>query len=100
MSKIILNTPTHQIRIPDEATTGPSPIRVITTQSWYRRLTKPERVALRTSVLDEVADLREDLQRSRTVNLDGTLEQQLQDTGVIPQARIDELLVDGTEAET
>lgn len=75
-------------------------IRIITTQAFFRRLTKNERSVLRASVLDEVADLREDLQRSDTIDLDDILEQQLIDTTLISQIRIDELLADGTEIET
>ena len=74
-------------------------IRVITTQSFFRRLTFNERKVLRTSALDAVADLREDLQRSNFVDLDGVLEQQLLDVTLLPQTRIDELLVDGTPEE-
>ena len=74
-------------------------IRKITTQAFFRRMTKNERAVLRSSVLDEVADLREDLQRSTTVDLDGTIEQQLLDTTLVTQPRIDQLLVDGTPEE-
>ena len=78
----------------------PPPIRTITTQAFFRRMTKLERKTLRTSIDDEVADLREDLQRSRIVDLDGVIEQQLVDTGLLDQTRIDELLFDGNEGET
>ncbi len=100
MSKLILDTPTHQIRVPDDAVIGQAPIRVITTQAFFRRMTPAERKVLRTSAIDEVKDLREDLQRSAAVDLDGTIEQQLLDTTLVSQARIDELLVDGVQAET
>lgn len=75
------------------------PIRKITTQAFYRRMTPAERNAIRTNLSDPVQDLRDDLSRSPAVNLDGTIEQQLLDTGGFTQTRIDELLIDGTEAE-
>ena len=75
------------------------PIRVITTQAFYRRMTEAERHAVRTNMSDPVQDLREDLQRSPVVDLDGAIEQMLLDTGGFTQVRIDELLIDGTEAE-
>ena len=77
----------------------PLPIRKITTKAFFRRLTPAERSVLRNSVLDTVADLREDLQRSFTVELDSILEQQLLDTTLLNQTRIDELLVDGAPEE-
>lgn len=76
-----------------------SVIRTITMQAFFRRLTKNERSVLRASTLDEVADLREDLQRSVTVDLDGTIEQQLLDTTLLSQTRISQLLIDGEEHE-
>lgn len=76
-----------------------TPIRTITTQAFFRRLTKNERAVLRSSALNEVADLREDLQRSVTVDLDGTIEQQLTATELLTQTRIDTLLADGTVEE-
>ena len=75
------------------------PIRKITTQAFYRRMTPAERNAVRTNMSDPVQDLREDLQRSPVVDLDGAIEAQLQATGGFTQTRIDELLIDGTEAE-
>ncbi len=77
----------------------PPPIRQITTQAFYRRLTPVERKALRTGTSDEVADFRDDLQRSPFVNLDGQIASQLQSVGTQPP-RIVELLIDGVEAET
>lgn len=83
--------------------TGPPepdpPIRVITTQAFYRRLTVNERNALRTGTTDVIADMREDLLRSTFVNLDGAIEAQLLSVGT-QQPRVDALLVNGTEAET
>ncbi len=77
-----------------------SPIRIITTQAWYRRLTVTERKALREGATDAIADFRDDLMRSIYVNLDGMIEAQLLAIGSITQTRIDELLVDGIETET
>lgn len=75
-------------------------VKKITTKAFYRRLTFQERKVLRISTLDEVIDLREDLQRGRFVKLDANLEQQLLDTALLSQTRIDELLVAGTRDET
>ena len=99
MSQIILDTPTHQIRTADGATIGQGSIRKITTQAFYRRLTVTERNALRTGTTDEIADMRDDLQRSPFLDLDGAIEAQLLSVGV-NQTRVDQLLVDGTQAET
>ncbi len=76
------------------------PIRVITVRAFYFRLSVAERQGLRTSVVEEVADLREDLMRLSNVDLDGIIEAQLQATNLLTQIRINELLVDGTGAET
>lgn len=73
-------------------------IRIITTQAFYRRMTQGERTSMRASSPD-VADLREDLERSPSVDLDGTIEAQLLAVGGFDQTRVDELLVNGTEAE-
>ena len=75
------------------------PIRKITTQAFYRRLEVNERKALREGTSDEIGDMRDDLQRSPIVNLDGTIEAQLLSVGT-SQIRVDELLVDGTQVET
>lgn len=99
--KLVIDTPTHTMSIPDDAIFGGAiAIRTITTQAFFRRLTFPERKVLRNSTKDAVADLREDLQRSSFVDLDGILEQQLLDTTLLQQSRIDALLVDGTNEET
>ena len=75
-------------------------IRVISTRAFYRRMTTSERQVLRGASGD-VADLRDDLQRTNSVDLDGDIEQQLLAVGgVFSQVRITALLVDGTEAET
>lgn len=97
--KILLDTPTHKISVPDGVTVGPASIRRITTKAFFRRLTFQERKVLRLSQLDAVADLREDLQRGTFVELDSVLEQQLLDTTLIQQSRVDALLVDGTPEE-
>lgn len=74
-------------------------IRVIATKSWYRRLTQAERINLRTTGNEDINDLREDLQRAPTVDMDDPeLLVSLQTIGV-PAPRITELLADGTEAE-
>ena len=75
------------------------PIRKITTQAFFRRLSFPERKTLRNSTKDTVIDLREDLQRSPTVDLDGTIERQLLDTALLSPDRIAVLLADGTTEE-
>jgi hypothetical protein len=96
--KLILDTPTHKIEIPDGATVRQLTIRRITTKAFFRRLKFGERKVLRNSTLDAVVDLREDLQRSLYIDLDDVLSRLL-DTGLLDQSRIDELLVDGTAAE-
>lgn len=92
----------RQVRFPEgvDFSTIPGRIRVIITQAFFRRMNSAERNAIRTNTSDPVQDLREDLQRSPIVNLDGAIEQQLLDTGGFSQTRIDELLVDGTAEET
>lgn len=76
------------------------PIRTITTQAFYRRMTPAERNSVRQSNNGDVQDMREDLERSPRVNLDGAIEQQLLSTPFFDQTRTTELLIDGTEAET
>ncbi len=99
--KTLLDTPTHKIEVPDGVIINPPVlIRAITVKAFFRRLTFQERKVLRLSVKDEVVDLREDLQRSEFVALDSILEQQLLDTTLLSQNRIDKLLVDGTPEET
>jgi len=99
MSQIIMQTATHQIRTADGAVVGPGPIRRITTQAFYRRMTIAERRALRASITDEVKDLLDDLARLPAIDLDGSIEQQLIDTNEFTVRRVDELLVDGTAEE-
>lgn len=92
----LLDTKTHIIEVPEGAIVNPHiPIRIITTQAFFRRMTSSERAVIRDSLKDSVADLRDDLQRSDLVDLDGILRQQLIDTTVLSTLRIDELLVDG-----
>ncbi len=69
-----------------------SKVTEITVKAFFKRLSFVERKVLRNSTMDEVIDLREDLQRDRVVKLDAELEQQLLDTGLWTQERIDELL--------
>ena len=82
---------------PDD--TAVEPIRKITTQAFYRRLEVGERNALRNGTTDEIEDMRNDLARSPFLDLDGAIEAQLLSVGT-NQTRVDELLVDGTDAET
>jgi len=74
-------------------------IRKITAQAFYRRLTTTERSLLRLGTSTEISDMRDDLQRSPFLNLDGAIEAQLLAVGT-SQTRTDELLVDGTSEET
>lgn len=74
--------------------------RTITTQAFFRRFTRAERAQLRKSVRDEVADLRDDLERGSSVRLDENLRQRLLDMSLLTDVRVDELMADGTEAET
>jgi hypothetical protein len=85
---------------PGTTTAGvPQGIRIIATKSWYRRLTQAERINLRTTDNEDINDLREDLQRAPTVDMDDPeLLASLQIIGV-PAPRITELLADGTEEE-
>lgn len=76
------------------------PIRQITTQAFYRRMSKAERNSVRSSNDDDVKDLREDLGRSPVVNLDRAISQQLLSTPIFDQLRTTELLVNGTPEET
>lgn len=64
----------------------------ISVKNFFRLMTPTERRMLRRSNTDEVLDLIEDLQRSPEVVLDAVLEQQILDTGIFTQDRIDELL--------
>ncbi len=99
--KILLDTPTHRIEVPDDAIIHNTlVIRIITTQAFYRRLTPSERTLLRRSQQETVADLREDLQLGRVVYLDEIIRDQLIATDLFSSERIDELLVDGVEDET
>ena len=82
----------------DSARTPP-PIRVIATKAFYRRMTQVERTTLRGTADENINDLRDDLQRSPTVDLDDPeLLSMLQGTP-LTNGRITELLADGTEDE-
>ena len=98
----IFETPTHKVEIADGASVMKvlEAIRIITVKAFFRRLTFQERKILRLSAADTVVDLREDLQRSTHVDLDDTIEQQLLDTTLLSQSRIDALLIDGTAEES
>lgn len=97
MSQIIFDSGTHQIRTADGATVGPIPIRRITTQAFFRRLNSAERAAMRNSAADAIIDIREDLQRSDTVNLD-RVGQRMTNAG-LSAARVVAITVDGTPEE-
>lgn len=97
MSTIILDTPTHQIRTADGATVGPAVIRRITTQAFFRRLSSSERATLRNQTADAIVDIREDLQRGSTVNLD-RVGQRMTNAG-LSAARVAAITVDGTSEE-
>jgi hypothetical protein len=85
--------------LPAAAAVPIPPIRIIAAKSWYRRLTQAERTNLRTTDNEDINDLREDLQRAPTVDMDDPeLLASLQTIGV-PAPRITELLADGTEEE-
>ncbi len=94
----LLDTKTHTIVVPDDAVISHPPIRKITTQAFYRRLTTAERNALRSNQ-GNIADLRDDLGRSNTVDLDGIIQEQLADVGLFNPDRIAELLVSGSVVE-
>lgn len=76
-----------------------APIRVISTKAFYRRMTQVERTTLRGTADDDINDLREDLQRSPTVDLDDPELLTMLQATPLSQARIDVLLEDGTEDE-
>ena len=88
--------------VPEEPEVIPS-IRKITKRSFMQRFTQPERTAVRNSPDDIVIDVYEDLSFASNVDLD------LEDIenallyfvalGILVEARVAEILVDGTEAE-
>jgi len=79
----------------DDGTPQEAPaIRTITTQRFFRRLTRSERSVLREGASDILKDIKEDLGRSPTVDLDGYIKQQLKDLG-LSVSRREELLRDG-----
>lgn len=77
----------------------PPKIRVIATKAFYRRMTQAERTTLRGTADDNINDLREDLQRSPTVDLDDPELLSMLQATPLSGARITELLADGTEDE-
>lgn len=85
----------NSTRVTKVATFG----RAITVRAFYKRLTFNERKVLRNSAIDEVVDLREELMHSKRVRLTPGFAQQLLDTGLLSQARVDELLVPATTQE-
>lgn len=90
--QLILDTPTHKIEIPDGATVT-TVNRLISTKDFYRRLTQSERVQLRTSMQDDVADLRDDLTREVMVDLsDPETIRLITDSGIFVGNRLNEVL--------
>ena len=76
---------------------------VITKRSFMQRFTQPERTVIRKSTDDIVIDVHEDLKIASNVDL--SLEDirnalnYFVSIGILEAPRVDELLVDGTEAE-
>lgn len=79
--------------------TAPPAIRVIATKAFYRRMTQAERTTLRGTADENINDLREDLQRAPTVDLDDPELLSMLQATPLSGARITELLADGTEDE-
>lgn len=77
----------------------PRGIRVIATKSFYRRMTQAERTALRGTTDENINDLRDDLQRSPTIDMDDPEIVTMLQATPLSNARITALLADGTEAE-
>lgn len=74
-------------------------IRVIATKSFYRRMAQNERTVLRGTTDPNINDLRDDLQRSPTVDMDDPELLTMLQATPLSGARITALLADGTEAE-
>ncbi len=95
----LLDTPTHKIQVPASAVINPKNyLRRISTQAFFRRLTPPERAALRGNS-PAVRDAKEDLDRANVVELDDTVRTLLADSGLFTSARIAELMIKGEAAE-
>ena len=75
------------------------PIRVIATKAFYRRMTQVERTTLRGTADEDINDLRDDLQRSPTVDMDDPELLTMLQATPLSGARITALLADGTEEE-
>jgi hypothetical protein len=75
------------------------PIRVIATKSFYRRMTQVERTTLRGTADENINDLRDDLQRSPTTDLDDPELLTMLQATPLSAGRITALLADGTEEE-
>lgn len=80
-------------------TRAPVTYRVIATKAFYRRMTQVERTTLRGTADENINDLRDDLQRSPTVDLDDPELLTMLQATPLSGARITELLADGTEDE-
>ena len=97
--KKLLDTPTHLIEVPANAVINPQHyLSVISTQAFFRRLTASERASLRGQD-HAVRDMKEDLDRGNTVELDQVVRDMLVDSGLFTPARIDELMVLGEAHE-
>jgi len=85
--------------VPDLTTTV-APIRRITVRAFYRRMTTGERAQVRASNQSDTADFRDDLTRSRDVELDDAHFLELLTGAGFDEVRQAELRVDGTKEET
>lgn len=91
----VSETATHKVEVAASGTINPKHfLLTISTQAFFRRLTKPERAQLRGSS-QGVRDAKEDLDRGSVVQLDESVRQLLVDSGIFSDTRIDELMVRG-----
>ena len=103
--KKILDSATHSISVPSNATVNPAPpaIRHITTRAFMQRLTQAERIALRASTDDIVIDMLDDIRMASYIDLDNaTLAAglgYLDSLGLIATAQVTDMVIDGTELE-
>ncbi len=78
-------------------------ITLITKRSFMQRFTQPERIAIRKSADDIVIDIHEDLKIASNVDLELVAIRSSLDyfvsVGILETSRVDEILVEGTEAE-
>lgn len=98
-TKVIFDNGTHKIEVAADAVINPTNyLTQISTQAFFRRLTKQERAALRGTT-NSVRDLKEDVERGDVVELDEPLRQAIADSGLFTQERIEELLLKGESHE-